>query len=170
MTLLAQPTTTCGEWCASPSGSGVVRHKRRGEEPCAVALEAQRAYHERRRRAAGVAPAPVAQCGTRSGYAHHLRVGERPCDACRMAHNAALQANRQAKRERDRDYNEVVGDEVAYYLVSFTCRVCGSPMREQARSERLFDGREAKAVVRCVPCHRSYLLWVTLSPVAEGDE
>ncbi len=45
--------------------------------------------------------APVAECGTESGYYRHRRLNEPTCAACKAAHTAA-EADRQVKANRQR--------------------------------------------------------------------
>lgn len=63
-----------------------IRHRRRGEEPCAQCRAAATVVERERR---GGSPRKAAQCGTKSGYAAHRRREEPPCASCTEANRIA---------------------------------------------------------------------------------
>lgn len=86
-------TSKCG------TVAGHSAHKRRGEQPCVLCLEARRAYNRERKVRKGRQLAP---CGTPSAAARHKRNGEPVDEACRLAANAQRAEFKRRARERAR--------------------------------------------------------------------
>ena len=73
-----KPLQPCGTTAAYQ------RHRKGGEEPCALCREASR-LDGRKRREKWLTPWKIPPCGTKTAYQRHLRKGEEPCEPCREA-------------------------------------------------------------------------------------
>ena len=91
-----EPLKPCG------TNAAYVRHRARGEQPCAECTLARREYvAEQRRTNPNARRRALAQCGTYSGAVRHYRLKEELCEPCVQARRGYINQRRQQQRERE---------------------------------------------------------------------
>lgn len=82
------------------TNAGYARHKRAGEYPCALCLEAHAADVAKYR----PPPSPYKRHGTDARYQRHLKDKEEACDKCKKAHSK--RTSKTAKKARRKKRND----------------------------------------------------------------